>query len=703
MVRTPHGAPGAQDAGVVVNPLAQHIPAAPPMARAADMVVPLAVLATVLAMVVPLPAFLLDVLIAANITLSVVVLLVSMYILRPVEFSVFPTTLLLMTLFRLGLNISSARLILLDGNTGTAAAGRVIEAFGTFVVGGSYVVGVVIFLVLIAVQYVVIAHGAVRISEVAARFTLDALPGKQLSIDSDLNAGLIDEAEARLRRKQRASEADFHGAMDGASRFTQRDALATILIVAINIVAGFLIGVLQYGMGLQRALETYTVLTIGNGLVTVLPALMISISGGLVVTRAGAEARLGAEMRKQIFGNAQPLLMASGVLFALAAFPGLPTIPFLMLGAAVGGVAWRMRRKIAAAAKASLAQSVAPPRENVEALLRVDTLAVEVGLGLVKLVEGNQNSPLLRRIAAIRRQLASELGFLLPPVRVTDNLSLRSREYVILVKGVEAARCDMPPGCELAIHSGQPASPLEGIETTDPAFGVPAVWIRPEQMDAARAAGYAVAGPASILGAHLLEVIRKHAHEMLSRQDVQSLLDRVAEENPRVVEDLIPELLPLPTVQRVLQDLLRERVSIRDAVSILEALGEAAAHTKNPALLTESVRQALRRTVVKPYLDSSGGLPAFLVDPAIEQRVESAVEHGEFASHSNLPPQAVRDILDRVRRAVAAPERPVAAVASAGARPFLRQLTEPSVPNLFFLSPSEIPPGVTVVSLGVIQ
>ena len=356
--------------------MAQHIPAPAAMARAADLVVPLAVLATVLAMVVPLPAFLLDVLIAANITLSVVVLLVSMYILRPVEFSVFPTTLLLMTLFRLGLNISSARLILLDGNTGTAAAGSVIEAFGTFVVGGSYVVGVVIFLVLIAVQYVVIAHGAVRISEVAARFTLDALPGKQMSIDSDLNAGLIDEAEARLRRRQLAAEADFHGAMDGASRFTQRDALATILIVAINIVAGFLIGVLQHGMGFRRALETYTVLTIGNGLVTVLPALMISISGGLVVTRAGAEARLGAEMRKQIFGNAQPLLMASGVLFALAVFPGLPTIPFLILGAAVGGVAWRIRQKIAAAGKAALAQPVAPPRENVEALLRVDTLAL---------------------------------------------------------------------------------------------------------------------------------------------------------------------------------------------------------------------------------------------------------------------------------------------------------------------------------------
>jgi len=673
------------------------------MAKAADLAVPLGVLAIVLAMVAPLPAFLLDVLIATNITLSVVVLLVAMYILRPVEFSVFPTTLLLMTLFRLGLNISSARLILLNGNTGTSAAGNVIEAFGTFVVGGNYIVGVVIFLVLIAIQYVVINHGAVRISEVTARFTLDALPGKQMSIDSDLNAGLIDEAEARGRRKQLAAEAEFYGAMDGASRFTQRDAVASILITGINIIAGFLIGVLQHGMDLRRALETYTVLTIGDGLVTVLPALMISISGGLVVTRAGSESRLGIEMRKQVFGNAQPLLMASGVLFALAAFPGLPKIPFLVLGATIGGIAWRMRQKLVTAEKASVAQAPTQPRENVESLLRVEPMSVEVGLGLVKLVEGGHNSPLLRRIAAIRRQLATELGYLLPPVRVTDNLSLRSREYVILLKGVEVARNDMPQGCELAIHPGKTATQLEGIQTREPAFGIPAVWIRPEQTDAARSAGYTVVDATSILGTHLSEVVRRHAHELFSRQDAKKLLDRVTEDNPRVVEDLVPKLLPLAAVQRVLQNLLRERVSIRDAVSILEALGEAASITKNPTLLTEYVRQTMRRTVVKPYLNSSGDLPAFFVDPALEQTVESAVEHGELTSHWNLSPQAIRDVLERIRRTAGTPESPMAAVCGSGARPFLRQLVEPSAGNLFFLSHSEIPTGVKVVSLGVIQ
>jgi len=669
----------------------------------AEMGVPLAVLAIVMALILPLPAFLIDVLISVNITLSVVVLLVAMYILRPVEFSVFPTTLLLMTLFRLALNISSSRLILLNGNTGTAAAGQVIEAFGHFVVGGSFVIGVVIFLVLIAIQYVVINHGAVRISEVTARFTLDALPGKQMSIDSDLNAGLIDEAEAKLRRKQLAQEAEFYGAMDGASRFTQRDAVASILITAINIVAGLLIGVLQHGMELRRALETYTVLTVGDGLVTVIPALMISISGGLIVTRAGSDTRLGTEFRKQVFGNSEPLMLASGVVLMLALIPGLPKLPFLLLGGTVGTLAWRMRRKTVAAQKAGAAAALAPQRENLEALLKVEPMAVEVGLGLVKLVEGGPNSPLLRRIAAIRRQLAAELGYLLPPVRVTDNLSLRSREYVVSLKGAEVARFEIPQGCELAIQPGRTLAPIEGTPTKEPAFGIPAVWIRPEQAEAARSAGYTVVDAVSILGTHLAEIIRRHAHEMFSRQDAKKLLDRVSEDNPRVVEDLVPKLLPLAAVQRVLQYLLRERVSIRDAISILEALGEAANMTKNPVLLTEYVRQAIRRVVVKPFLNSSGELQAHFLSPGLEQLVESAVEHGEFASHVNLGPQAIRDLLDRLHRSLGTPDMPVAAVVSSGCRYFLRQIVEPSMGSLFFLSHNEIPPGTKVLSLGVIE
>jgi flagellar biosynthesis protein FlhA len=667
----------------------------------AEFAVPMAVLGIVMAMITPLPPFLLDILISANITLSVIVLLVSLYITKPVEFSVFPTTLLLMTLFRLALNISSARLILLKGNTGTSAAGEVIQAFGAFVVGGNYVIGVVIFLVLIAIQYVVINHGAVRISEVTARFTLDAMPGKQMSVDADLNSGLIDDNEARSRRKMLSSEAEFYGAMDGASRFTQRDAVASIIITAINIIAGFLIGVLQHGLDLRRALETYTVLTIGDGLVTVIPALMISISGGLIVTRASSDTKLGIDFQKQVFSNWRPLTLAAGVLIAMAAFPGLPKIPFVFLGAGVGVVAWRVRQQSAAAEKTK-APAAPPARENLEALLKVEPLAVEVGLGLVQLVEGGQNSQLLRRIASIRRQLASELGYILPPVRVTDNLTLKAREYVISIKGVELTRFELVHGCELAIRAGEKAEAVEGIPAHEPAFGIPALWVAPENVDSARKAGYTIVDTVSVLGTHLAELARRYAHELFSRQDAKKLLDRVAEENPKLVEDLVPKLLPLAVVQKVLQNLLRERVSIRDAASILEALGEAAPITKNTILLTEYVRQAIRRQVVKPLLDQTGDLMAHFLDSALEQAIESAVEHTENSSHLNLSPQRVRDIQDRIKQCCGSPDTPAVLLTSSGSRYFVRQLTESTSPNLTVLSHNEMPPGNRIVSLGTV-
>jgi flagellar biosynthesis protein FlhA len=663
---------------------------------------PLAVLGIVMTMITPLPTFILDILISANITLSVIVLMVALFITKPAEFNVFPTTLLLMTLCRLALNISSSRLILLNGSTGTRAAGEVIESFGAFVVGGNYIIGVVIFLVLIAIQYVVINHGAVRISEVTARFTLDAMPGKQMSIDSDLNAGLIDEAAARSRRKQLTSEAEFYGAMDGASRFTQRDAVASIIITVINILAGFLIGVLQHGMDLQRALETYTVLTIGDGLVTVIPALMISVAGGLIVTRASSEAKLGADFQKQVFSNPQPLFLASGVLLAMAAFPGLPKVPFIVIGCGLGSLAWSMRRNGAVAEKASPPVQ-APARENVETLLRVEPLAVEVGLGLVRFVEGAQNSPLLRRIASIRRQLASEMGYILPPVRVTDNLQLKARDYVILIKGVELCRYELPNGMELAIHSGPNPPPLPGTPAKDPAFGIPAIWISPDSSARARAAGYTVVDAISVLGTHLGEVARRHAHELFSRQDAKKVLDRVSEENSKAVEDLVPKLLSLAAVQKVLQNLLRERVSIRDAATILEALGEAAPITRNTVLLTEYVRQAIRRQVVKPYLNAAAELPAYFVDASIEQIVENAVEHTDNTSHVNLAPQRVREILDKSMRFIGSSDTPVVFLAGSGARFFLRQILESSAPNVTVISQSEVPSGVRVVSLGTVK
>src|SRR5580658_3170087 len=448
--------------------------------------VPVAVVAIVIALIMPMPGFLLDFLIVLDIMLSVIVMMVAVYIRRPVDFSVFPTTLLLLTLYRLALNISSSRLILLNGNTGTSAAGHVIEAFGSFVVGGNYIIGAVIFCVLIAIQYVVINHGSVRISEVTARFTLDALPGKQMSIDADLNGGLIDETEARRRRRDLSSEAEFYGAMDGASRFTQRDAIASIIITGVNIIAGFLIGVLQHNMDLGRALQTYTVLTIGDGLVTVIPALMISISGGLIVTRASSDSRLGAQFDKQVFGKPEPLLLASCVLLAMAAFPGLPKVPFILLAGGSGYLGWRLRKKTEQDKKIQATANAIKPKEDLETVLRVEPISVEVGLGLVRLVEGGVNSTLLKRIGVIRRQLASELGYLLPPVRVSDNLQLKAREYTILVKGTEVGRYELQAGCELAIQPAAQAPAISGTSTREPAFLMPAVWITADKIDAAR-------------------------------------------------------------------------------------------------------------------------------------------------------------------------------------------------------------------------
>jgi len=668
-----------------------------------DLGAPLAVLGIVIALITPLPGFVLDVLIVADIMTSVIVMMVAMHIRKPVEFNVFPTTLLLLTLFRLALNISSTRLILMNGNTGTAAAGDVIQAFGNFVVGGNYIIGTVIFLVLIAIQYVVINHGAVRISEVTARFTLDALPGKQMSIDSDLSTGLIDETEARTRRKNLAKEAEFYGAMDGASRFTQRDAVASILITSINIIAGFLIGVLQHGMDLGHAIETYSVLTIGDGLVTVIPALMISISGGLIVTRASSDERLGADFAKQLFSDPQPLMLASGVLVVLAAFPGLPTIPFLVMGSGLGYGAWNKSKKRAAIEKADSISRPVAAKENLEALLKVEPLTIEMGLGLVKYVGGREESPLLKRIAGIRRQLAGDVGFLLGPVRVVDNISLKAHEYVILLKGAEIGRYELPPGCELAIPVGKTDPPPGGKQSKEPAFGMTGWWIPADQSDAARRKGFTVVDAVSVMGTHLSELIRRYAHELFSRQDAKRFLDRVAAEHPKVVEDLVPKLLPLSAVQRVLQNLLRERVSIRDSLTIVEALGEAATTIRNPILITEYVRQCLRRIVVKPYVNKTGELPAFLVSPAIEQIVETAIEHGEQNSHLTLAPQAIRDILHRMTQRAGHPEAPVIAVTSSGSRHFLRQMAEHSVPNLFFISNNEIPADVKIVSLGVID
>jgi flagellar biosynthesis protein FlhA len=664
--------------------------------------VPIAILAIVIALITPLPPALLDILIVLDIGMSVIVLMVTMYILKPVEFSVFPTTLLLLTLFRLALNVSSARLILLNGNSGTAAAGSVIEAFGNFVVGGNYVIGGVIFLILIAIQYVVINHGAVRISEVSARFTLDALPGKQMSIDAEMNAGLIDEAEARKRRKHLAAEAEFYGAMDGASRFTQRDAIASILITCINIVAGFLIGVLQHGMELRRALETYTVLTIGDGLVTVIPALMISVSGGLIVTRTSSDDKVAQVFQTQLFARPEPLILSGGVLLILGTFPGLPSIPFWVLGGGLGAAGWMKRKKIDAGVQKQTAAPVTTPKEDLDTLLRVEPIAIEVGLGLAGLAVGGKTSPLLKRIAGIRRQFATNLGFLLPPVRVSDNVSLRSREYTILLKGSEIGRFELQPGCELAVPTPKADKAFPGQQTREPAFNLPALWIPSDRVDSARASGYTVVDNANVIGTHFSELVKQYASEMLSRQDTKLFCDRVSKDNAKLVEDLVPKLLSLAAVQKVLQNLLRERVSIRDGVSILEALSEAAPTAKNTVLLTEFTRQAIRRTIIKPYLNPKGELPAYFVDGATEQNIESAIQHTEHNSILMLPPQAVRDIANRFETKLDNRANATVVLTTSGARYFLRQILEPSLPNVFPLAHNEVPPGTRILSLGAV-
>ena len=689
---------------IASSPTAAGLARVLPVNSLGELVVPVAVLAIVLALMMPVPPFLLDFLIVINIMMSVIVMMVAMYVKRPVEFSVFPTTLLLLTLFRLALNVSSSRLILLDGNTGTKAAGHVIEAFGVFVVGGNYIVGAVIFLVLIAIQYVVINHGAVRISEVTARFTLDAMPGKQMSIDAEMNSGAIGEAEARQRRQQLALEAEFYGAMDGASRFTQRDAIASILITVINIGAGFLIGVLQHGMDLQRAVKTYTILTIGDGLVTVIPALMISVSGGLVVTRAGSESRLSVDFQKQLFGNASVLMLVSAVLALFSLIPGLPTIPFLVLSVGLGAIAWPMRKKEALASQtAELAKPKnASDAENLESLLRTEPLGIEVGLGLVQLVDGGAESPLMKRIGAIRRQLASELGYLLPPVRVNDNLSLRPREYLIQLRGAEIARYELVAGHELGIPSGKVEAALSLRPTKEPAFELEAYWIPKEKTEQALRAGYTLVEDVGVVGTHLIELIRRHAHELFSRQDTKVFCERVSRDSPKVVEDLVPKVIPLATVQRVLQNLLRERVPIRDGVGILEALGEAAAMTKNPVLLTEYVRQSIRRSLLKGHLTAKGQLPAYLLDPTLEQAMEGAIEHGEHASSIGMNPEMIRDLIERVRAMFPAPQAGAVIVTSSGARHFLRQILESSFPNVVVFSHNEIPPDTAIHSLGLV-
>jgi flagellar biosynthesis protein FlhA len=680
------------------------------LSRSAHLAVPAAAVAVLLVLLVPLPPLLLDVLISFNLMLSVVVLLAAIYIEQPVKFSTFPALLLLTTLYRLSLNVATSRLILSRGEAGEDAAGAVIKAFGEFVIGGNYVVGAVIFLVLLAIQFLVVNHGAVRSSEVMARFTLDAMPGKQMAVDADLAAGMIDEHEARRRRAEIGQAAEFHGAMDGAIRFTQRDAVASILITIINIFAGFAIGVLQHGMALADALKTYTILTVGDGVAAAVPSLMVSVAAAMITTRSTTATTMGEEVSAQLLLNPRPLFIASGVLALLGVLPGMPHLAFLLLAAGAGGAGYlaaEQRKRSAAreAARASeQARSAAPPAqpEKIESLLKVDALALEVGYGLIPLVSAGDS--FLARVREIRRQTAQSLGIIVPPVHVTDNLQLAPREYAILLKGERVARGEIYADAYLAIDPGVVREKIDGIVTNDPTFGMPAVWIRRNaDRERALAAGYTVVDPTTVLCTHVSEIIKRHAPELLGRQETKALLDALAETHPKTVEECTPKVLGLGEVQRVLQTLLRERVPVRDLATILEAITDAGMLARDVNSLAEAARAALSRTICASLANEQGELVVLTLDPRLEHEFASRLGLAGGAPTQAIDPDFGRSILEKIEAAAQAAVLPQPVVlCSAAVRAHLRRLTERFLPDLSVLSHAEVAPGVKLISIGTV-
>lgn len=671
--------------------------------KGADIIVAVGIIGMVVMMVIPMPTMVLDLLLSFNLTFGLTVLLVSMHNREPLDLSVFPALLLVATLFRLALNVSSTRLILLNGY-----AGEMIGRFGDFVVGGNAVVGFIVFLILVIIQFVVITRGSERVAEVAARFTLDAMPGKQMSIDADLNSGLITEGEARKRRRDIEREADFYGAMDGAAKFVKGDAVAGLIITAINLLGGFIIGVLQQGLPFQVALQKYALLTVGDGLVTQIPALLISTATGIVVTRAASESNLGTELVHQLLGHPKVLYVASGLLFFLALVPGLPKVPFFILAGLMAVTAFNVSRQGVqeGESEAEGMERDAPfAPENVRNLLEVDALGVELGYGLIPLADVSQGGDLLDRVVSIRRQLVMDLGIVVPPVRIRDNLGqLRPNEYVIKLKGIKVAGGEVWCDRYLAMNPGTAQSELDGIVTREPVFGLEAVWILPGAREKAELDGYTVVDPSSVLATHLTEVIKSHAHELLGRQEVRTLVDAVRETHPAVVDDLLPNLLGVGDIQKVLQGLLQEGIPVRDIITILEALADGAAFSKDPEELIEWVRVSLKRHITRIYrLDEDPGL-VITLDPEVERRLADAVAErspilGAFR------PEEVKTMLGSISRLM---ERftlrgsvPVVLCAPEVRRAF-RLLMQSYEPRIAVLSYREILPGVRVEPIGMV-
>jgi flagellar biosynthesis protein FlhA len=672
----------------------------------ADMLAAVAVVLVVTMLVVPLPSELLSLLITLNIAAALTIVATTMYLGKALDFAAFPSLLLLTTMFRLAINVSVTRLILTSGD-----AGSVVKSFGEFVVGGNVIVGLVIFLILVVIQFVVVTNGAGRVAEVGARFTLDAMPGKQMAIDADLNAGLITDDQARTRRSDIAREADFYGAMDGASKFVKGDAMAAVIITGINLVGGIIVGMLQRHLGFGEATHDYSLLTVGDGLAAQIPALLISVATGIIVTRAASDRDLGSDIAAQILKQRKAPLVAAGAIGGFALIPGLPKLPFLIIAAAFAAVGWAVRDGLpgakdadvaAAAAKAAVPASVEEPLGEVG----VDALELAIGFGLVPLVDGGSGGSLLRRVSMIRRQIASELGLVVPPVRIHDELGMESHEYVLKVRGSEVTRGRIMPGHLLAMDPGDASGTLQGIPTREPAFGLEAVWVHESARAEAESLGYTVVDAESVIVTHLTETIRSHAAELLSRQDVRALLDKLKETNAAVVEEVVPDALSLGEIQRVLQSLLAEGVPIRDLGTIVEAIGDKARTTRDTSLLSEYARQALGRAITAPHLDDQLRLQAITLDPAIEQEVSTSITQttdGEYLAMD--PPRAqaiVAALKAQVEHATARGGRPVL-LCSARIRRHLRRLIAQAQPHLAVCSYNEISPGINVETIGVIH
>jgi flagellar biosynthesis protein FlhA len=678
--------------------------------RHSDLIAAGAVVLVVAMMIIPLPPLLLDFFITLNIAGALMIVCATLYVPKALDFSAFPSLLLLTTLFRLAINISVTRLILLHGD-----AGHVVTAFGNFVVGGNVVVGLVIFLILIVIQLTVITNGAGRVAEVGARFTLDAMPGKQMAIDADLNTGLITDEEAKARRAEIAREAEFYGAMDGASKFVKGDAMAGVLITGINLIGGIVIGVVQQKMAIGEAGQHFSLLSVGDGLCAQIPALLISVATGILVTRSGDETDLGTTVSDQILEQRKAPLIAGVVVCVFGLVPGLPKIPFFLIGGMLVAFALLLRKEPnkaerAEAEKAEKLAAAAPeqlpaPRDAALDALALDPLELAIGFGLVPLVDQGAGGTLLARVGTIRRQIASELGMVIPPVRIRDDVQLDSHEYVMRVRGTEVARGGIMAGHHLAMDPGDAMGQLPGIPTTEPAFGLPAVWIPESSRAEAEALGWTVVDPESVVVTHLTETIRANASELLTRQETRQLLDQLKEVNAAVVDEVVPDVLSLGEIQRVLQALLRENVSIRDLGAVIESIGDKARLTRDPAMLAEYARQALGRTIVAPYLDAESTLRAIALDPGFEQELaESLVQtaDGEFLAIDPARAQAlVQACAVQVEHTLAAGGRPVL-LCSARVRRHLRRLVEQRLPQLAVCSYNEVAPGVGVETVAVL-